>query len=61
MMGYSEVLNLEATETTAGLRPGPDTTDDLLSIEASEHQIRVGAFVEVPHDASVATRDFPRH
>ena len=37
-MGYSAVLSLEVTETTAALRAGPETTDDLLSIEASAHQ-----------------------
>jgi len=36
--GYAAALSLEVTETTAGLRPGPETTEGLLSIEASVHK-----------------------
>src|ERR1051326_1927875 len=39
-MGYPAILSLEAADTTAGLRPGPDTTDLLLSIKSSARRIK---------------------
>ena len=60
-MGYSEVLNLEATDTTAALRAGPGTTDVLLSIKDSAHTSEILFFVEGPRDASTAHECVPRH
>src|ERR1051326_3645678 len=38
-------LSPEVPETTAGLRPGPETTDGLLSIHASPQQIKCLLFL----------------
>src|ERR1051326_8671204 len=54
-MGYPAILSLEAADTTAGLRPGPDTTDLLLSIKSSARRIK---FVRL---CSSASGRFHRH
>jgi hypothetical protein len=59
-MGYSAALSLEVTETTAGLRPGPDTTDRFLSNEEPRTESDLFVLVELPRGASICIRDFPR-
>jgi len=52
-ISYSAALSLEAAETTAALRAGPETTDVLLSIEASARRIKIICLCWSPRDASV--------